>query len=132
MAREPKVKIGGNAIDRILTVEYTITNGADADGRPTKSRRNLGIHITRVANANKEVASWAKGAAKADRRKGEIELVGDDGKKMKTIKWEDGYISQYSIYYDEGLEQVVESFLVMPKVLEVEGKKLDMNWETGH
>lgn len=132
MPREPKIKIGGSEIDRILTVDYTITNGADADGRPTKNRRNLGIHITRVANSNKEVANWAKSAAKSDRRKGEIELQHPDGKKMKTIKWEEGYVSQYSIHYDEALEQVVESFVVMPRVLDVEGKKLDMQWEEGH
>ena len=132
MAMEPVVKIDGNQIDKVLTVHYGIVNGSDADGRPTKTRRSIGITVTRVADDNKDVAAWAKQTSKDARKGGTIEFQYNDGGLMKTLTWDEGYISGYNLGYDIAQAHAVEIFTIMPRSIDIEGTSIDYEWETHH
>ena len=132
MAREPIVKIEGNKVDKILTVSYGITNNADADGRPTKNRVFNGINISRVADDNKSVAGWAESSAKDRRKAGTVEFLHNDGKSMKTLKWEEGYVASYDVGYSTDGDHAIENFTIMARVMEIDGsEKIDYMWEEG-
>jgi hypothetical protein len=132
MAREPIVEIQGNALTHILSVSWGLVNGRDADGRPTMDQNFGGITIQRILDDKTDVSTWAKSAAKADRRDGKIKFEHGEGKTMKTLTWEEGYVAGYNTYFSTEHDFVVESFTVMPRKIAVEGKELDLKWEESH
>jgi len=119
-------------VKQILSVSYGLTNQADADGRPTKNRNSQGITIVRVADDNKSVAAWAESSAKDRRKNGTIEFLHNDGKSMKTLKWEEGYLVSYTVGYTTGGDHAMETFTIMPRTMQIEGgEKVDYEWEPG-
>ena len=52
-----------------------------------------------------------------------------DGKEMKKLEWEEGYVSHYSIEYDHQQNHVEEVFVIQPKKIKVAGKEINYKWE---
>ena len=132
MAQQPTLKIAGNEIKGIVEVSYAIRNNADADGKPNKQNWCDGIVIRRVADGTKDIANWAKDAAKANRKKGEVQFYHPDKKEMKKLEWEEGYIAHYSIEYDHRQDHVEEVFVIQPRKIKVGDKEIDYQWEDHH
>lgn len=129
MARQPTLKIAGNEIKDVVEVSYAVRNNADADGKPDRQRWCDGIVIRRIADGTKDVANWAKDASKSNRKKGEVQFYHPDGKEMKKLEWEEGYVSHYSIEYDHQQNHVEEVFVIQPKKIKVAGKEINYKWE---
>ena len=51
---------------------------------------------------------------------------------MKTLTWEEAYVQNYQVGYDMQQDHVVESFVIMPRALDIEGTQIDYKWETHH
>ena len=128
MAQEPKLKIDGSPVLKVLSVSYTLEAGTDRDGRPTRLLMFGGIRIRRIGDDKTTLSNWAKDPKERNRKGGEVEFFTDDGKSMKKLTWKNGYVTSYDFRYNPQADHVEEEAVVQAEEVKCGGLEFKGNW----
>jgi hypothetical protein len=129
MARQPKVEVDGNPMPNVREVHYGLRAALDRDGAPTHGLICDGIMIRRVADATKDLYEWAANADEASRKSGKVTFLDANGLEMKSLSWENGYVREYFVEYDDSGDHVEEVFVVEPEIISVGDAKHSFDWK---
>jgi hypothetical protein len=129
MARQPKVEVDGNPMPNVREVKYGLRAALDRDGAPTRGLICDGIMIRRVADAATDICEWAANADEASRKSGKVTFLDANGLEMKALSWENGYVREYFVEYDDSGDHVEEVFVVESEIISVGDEKHSFDWK---
>jgi len=99
MSFKAELSIGGGTAIRLLHCSYALTRDVDATGRPSSGNR--GGSISFEIESTDDTSLWAWMADQFQTKDGTVTFYKRDAnQKMKELKWEKGYLVQFSESFD--------------------------------
>ena len=130
MAHSATFKLDGKE-SNVIAFHYDFSRNIEDNGRVAARVRKGLITITLASGGDHKEAmiNWL---AKPDQSKeGELIIYSDDDKKkpLKTIKFENGFVIQYSEdYLDESKTNVRETFTISSEKVTIGSAAFDFKW----
>lgn len=130
-----RVEIEGAKIEKVCDVQLGFDVGSTFEGQPQSDRPKMNaITIIRKSDQKTDFWDWATSTRKPSWKKGSIVVkdANDPDKTLKTIKWEDGYLSSYeevlpNVHTEEG-EPMVEIIHISARVVDFDGVRFEEIW----
>ena len=118
------MKIDGLTDREVMSMNYSLHQEVDVEGRPTAITRGGKITVTlkSLNDGNTDLYEWACDPYVS--KKGSFEFEKRDGTNMKTLKFEDGYLISFEEMYD-----AIDSNSQLEKIT-ISAKKLDIGGVT--
>jgi hypothetical protein len=135
MARRPVLEIDGVVYKNVYEVSYDIYTAKDETGRPTDRAHAGTIKVTIESDpeGNVDIARWAMDTSKPNWKGGKITFKNPDDADMKTLEWEDGFITKYEETIphikDKPDVQIYQYFEVSCQKLKVGDAEVDNRWQ---
>lgn len=99
MSFKAELSVGGGKAVRLLHCSYSLTREVDATGRPSSANRGGTISFEIESTEDSKLWGWMIDQFK--QQDGTVTFFKrDSNQKMKEVKWEKGYIVQYSESFD--------------------------------
>lgn len=134
MAHQAKVFVANKAFSGIISVayeQYTIPD--EKNYRPSDKARNGLVTIRRASTDETEWFAWSAESTEANWKSGKIEFLDEDGKKIRELIWDHGFVHQYQ----EGMpdrrvedvaRRIYEEVKIQAEIVTVDGTAHDDNW----
>lgn len=133
MARRPTLEIDGVTYKNVYEVSYELYTAKDETGRPSDRAHAGTIKVTRESDEKSDIARWAMDSSKPNWKAGSVIFRNPDDSSMKTLKWEEGFITAYheTIPHikDRPDDQVYEYFEISCHKLSIGDAEIDNRWE---
>ncbi|MFZ5979826.1 MAG: type VI secretion system tube protein TssD [Candidatus Zixiibacteriota bacterium] len=133
MARRPTLEIDGVKYDNVYQVSYELYTAKDETGRPTDRAHAGLVKIKRESDEKVDIARWAMKTDKTNWKAGSIKFYSMEDAEMKTVKWEDGFITHYEEHVphikDNPNDQIWEYFEISCQKLWVSDAEIDNRWK---
>lgn len=123
------IKIDGLADREVVTMEYSLHQETDIEGRPSAITRGGTISVTTKSlnDGNSDLFEWACDPYTA--KKGKVEFEKRDGTNMKTLEFEDAYMISYAETYNAmDANAQMENFVVSAKKISIGGVFHENPW----
>ena len=134
MAHQSKVFVANKAFSGIISVSYEqFTIPDEKNYRPSDKARNGLITIRRASTEEADWFTWAAESTEANWKSGKIEFLDEDGKKIRELIWDHGFVHQYQ----EGMpdrrvedvaRRIYEEVQIQAEIVTVDGTAHDDNW----
>ena len=135
MARRPSLEIDGVAYMNVYSVKYELYTAKDETGRPSDRAHAGVITVVRESDENSDIARWAMDSSKPNWKAGKVVFRNPDDAEMKTLTWEEGFITKYEETVPHIKEtpdqQVYESFEISCHKLTIGDAEIDNRWKEG-
>jgi len=132
MAGIPMLEIDGVKYPNVYAASYILYTEKDETGKPSDRARGGVIKVTRQSDAKIDICRWATDSKKENFKPGKVTFRGADGREMKTLEWEDGFITHYEEHVphtkDRPDDQTYEYFEISAKKIKVNDAEV-VNWE---
>ncbi|MHC4433808.1 MAG: type VI secretion system tube protein TssD, partial [Planctomycetota bacterium] len=96
MARRPILEIDGVVYKNVYEVSYMLYTAKDETGRPSDRAHAGVIRVMRESDEKSDIARWAMDSSKPNWKAGKVTFKNPDDNEMKTLNWEEGFITAYS------------------------------------
>ncbi len=134
MAHQAKVYVANKAYAGIITVTYEqFTIPDDKNYRPSDRARNGLITIRRASDNGADWFTWSADSTENSWKSGKIEFLDENGKKIRELVWDHGFVHQYQ----EGMpdrrvedvaRRIYEEVQIQAEIVTVDGTAHDDNW----
>ena len=133
MARRPTLEIDGVVFKNVYEVSYELYTAKDETGRPADRAHAGVIRITRESDEKTDIGRWAMDSSKPNWKAGKVTLKNPSDTEMKTISWEEGFVTAYSEIVphikNNPDEQIYETFEISAHKVIVSDTEIDNRWE---
>ena len=133
MARRPTLEIDGVKYKNVYEVSYELYTAKDETGRPSDRAHAGTIKILRESDENDAITSWAMDSAQPNWKGGSVTIKKPDDSVMKTVTWEDGFITRYEERVphvkNQPDDQVNEYFEISCHKITIGSAQIDNLWE---
>lgn len=128
MSFQAELSIGGGSAVRLLHCSYALNRDVDATGRPSSANR--GGTISFEIESVEDSKLWAWMVDQFSTKDGTVTFKKrDSNTKMKELKWEKGYIVQFSEAFDAtGENPMTIHFVVSAQKITSEGATHENPW----
>ena len=133
MARRPILEVDGVVFKNVYKVSYCLYTAKDETGRPSDRAHAGVIRIVRESDDKTDIARWAMDSSKPNWKAGKVMIKNPDDNEMKTLAWEEGFITAYEETVphvkDHPDEQVYEIFEISAHKVTIGDAEIDNRWE---
>ena len=123
------LKVDGFTDREVLKLDYSLHQETDVEGRPTAITRGgrLNLMVKSLNDGNSEFFEWMCDPYTV--KGGTIEFEKRDGTNMKTLKFEEGFLVDYTESYDSVDENLQhEMFVISAKKIDIGGVFHENSW----
>lgn len=114
---------------RVVDFSYSLSRDYDPTGRPSGGVRGGVIQITTESSSKNDLFAWMVAPYKT--KSGAIRIADEksEGGAMKTIKFDEAYIVEYSeSFHWQGGDNMMESFTITAMKIDIEGAEHKNEW----
>lgn len=123
------LKVDGLTEREILKVDYSLHQEIDVEGRPSAITRGgqINVMVKSLNDGNTDFLEWV--CDPYITKGGTLEFEKRDGTNMKTLKFDDAYLTSYKEAYDSVDENLQhEIFTISAKKIDIGGAFHENNW----
>lgn len=124
-----KITIDGIKPREVLSLNYSIYQETDVEGRPTAISRGgqINVIVKALNDGNTEFFEWACDPYTS--KNGQVEFQKRDGTNMKTLKFEDAYLISWDENYDSvSADSQQEVFTISAKKISIGSVSHENSW----
>jgi hypothetical protein len=133
MAQPPVLEIDGVTYHRVFAASYILYTDRDEAGKPSTQARSGVVKVTRESDGKTEICRWATDSAKTNFKPGKLIFYDHDKREMKTLEWENGFITHYEEHVPHTKErpddQMYEYFEISAEKIKVKDAEVNNQWE---
>jgi hypothetical protein len=133
MARRPILEIDGVVYKNVYEVSYMLYTAKDETGRPSDRAHAGVIRVMRESDEKSDIARWAMDSSKPNWKAGKVTFKNPDDNEMKTLNWEEGFITAYSENIphikNRPDDQIYETFEISAHKVTIGDAEIDNRWE---
>lgn len=114
---------------RVVDFTYSFSRDYDPTGRPSGGVRGGIIQLTVESSGKPDMFAWMVDPYQT--KSGVIKIMDETtaGSSLKEIKFEEAYIVEYSeSFHWQGGDNMVESFTISAKKMDIEGNPFENEW----